>query len=230
MKTYWSIPGPSKAPQQPCIAFYKYDGSNFRAEWSKKKGWHKFGTRRTMIDESDPMFGPAVTLFRETYGDDVPKVLKDRQKDYRQVDRITAYCEYFGPSSIGMWHDWEELHTVGELMLFDINVHKRGFVLPRDFVQHFGHLKIAEVVYEGNFNNQFVQDIWDGKYNVKEGVVAKGVTPNPKGRAEHGLWMAKCKTAWWFEALRRKYKETDNEKYQQQLKQLLADNEREQGI
>lgn len=224
MKEYWSIQGPSKAPQMPCIAFYKYDGSNIRAEWSKKRGWHKFGTRRTMMDESNEQFGPAIKVFLETYGDGVAKVLKDN-KDYRQVDRVTAYCEYFGPSSIGMWHDWDELHSVGEVRLFDINIHKRGFVLPRNFVKHFGHLQIAEVVYEGNFNKQFVQDVWDGKFDVKEGIVAKGVAPRDKGRPEHGLWMAKAKTSWWFEEIRRRYKETDNEKYRAQWRQLLEENE-----
>ena len=33
MKQYWEIPGPSRAPNEPCIAFRKEDGSNFRAEW-----------------------------------------------------------------------------------------------------------------------------------------------------------------------------------------------------
>lgn len=29
---------------ESCYAFEKLDGSNIRAEWSKKQGWHKFGT------------------------------------------------------------------------------------------------------------------------------------------------------------------------------------------
>lgn len=57
MKDYPSIPGSSKAPQLPCIAFKKYDGSNIRAEWSKKRGWYKFGTRTQLIDKTDLVFG-----------------------------------------------------------------------------------------------------------------------------------------------------------------------------
>lgn len=228
MKEYWSIQGPTKAPQSPCIAFYKYDGSNFRAEWSRKRGWYKFGTRRTIIDESSEQFGPAIKVFLDTYGDNIPRVLKDN-KDYKHAERITTYCEYFGPSSIGMFHDWDELHTIGEVVLFDINVHKRGFVLPRNFIKHFGHLKTANVIYEGNFNKQFVQDVWDGKYDVKEGVVVKGVLPRDKGRPEHGLWMAKCKTKWWFEEIRRRYEEAADDKQRKQLGQLLEENEKEQG-
>lgn len=228
MKLYPSIPGPSKAPQLPCIAFYKYDGSNIRAEWTKKRGWHKFGTRGQLLDESCPLFGGAVKLFHERLGDNIAKVIRDH-KDYRGVTEAIVYCEYFGPSSIGMYHNWEELKTKGELKLFDVNIHKRGFVIPREFVRNFGHLEhSAQVVYEGNFNKQFVRDVREGKYDVREGVVAKGVNPANKGRAEHGLWMAKCKTNWWFEEIRRRYKEIDNEEYRKQWKQLLEDNEREQ--
>ena len=227
MKEYCSIQGPNKAPQSPCIAFYKYDGSNFRAEWSKKRGWYKFGTRRTIIDESSELFGPAIKVFLDTYGDDLPKILKDN-KTYRNAEKVTVYCEYFGPSSIGMFHDWDELHSIGEVMLFDINIHKRGFVLPRDFIKHFGQLKIAEVIYDGNFNKQFVQDIWEGKYDVKEGVVAKGVNPRKKGRPEHGLWMAKCKTKWWIQEIRLKCEETSDDTQRKQFSQLLEENKKEQ--
>lgn len=33
---------------------------------------------------------------------------------------------------------------------------------------------MAEIVYRGNLNKQFIQDVREGKYNVNEGVVAKG--------------------------------------------------------
>jgi hypothetical protein len=38
MQQYPSIDGSGKAPLGvPCIAFYKYDGSNLRWEWSPKQ-------------------------------------------------------------------------------------------------------------------------------------------------------------------------------------------------
>lgn len=229
MKEYFSIPGPSKAPNLPCIAFYKYDGSNIRAEWSKKRGWYKFGTRHQMLSETCPLFGGAISLFLNTLSDNIIKVINDN-KDYSGVDNITVFCEYFGDSSIGMYHDWDELKSKGKMVLFDISIYKRGFVLPRNFVKHFGHLdNVAQVVYEGNFNKQFVQDVWEGKYPVKEGVVAKGVQPC-KGKEEHGLWLVKCKTKWWFDALDEKYKSIDNEEYKQKWKKLLEENKQEQLI
>lgn len=217
MKEYWEIPGPDKAPQLPCIAFYKYDGSNLRFEWSKKRGWYKFGTRHRLFDKTDPDFGSAIDVFLDTYGDSLPKTVLDN-KDYRGVDNFIAYCEYFGPNSFAAWHADE----AKEVMLIDINLTRKGIVLPRDFVRNFGHLKIAEVIYEGNFNQQFVQDVKDGKYPVKEGVVAKGILPN-KNNPQHGLWMVKIKTKWWMDELRRRSEQ------ESKFASVLSDNVREQG-
>jgi len=54
MKQYPKILYFDQAPlNEQCYAFNKIDGSNFRAEWSKKRGWYKFGTRNTMINSMD---------------------------------------------------------------------------------------------------------------------------------------------------------------------------------
>lgn len=218
MKTYLSIPGPSRAPQGECIAFYKYDGSNIRAEWQRKRGWVKFGTRRVLLDPAHPDFGCAIPLFMETYADDLEKVFTDN-KDFRGIERAVVFMELFGPSSFGGFFDPNEQR---ELMLFDVNLHKRGFVLPSDFVKHFGHLKSAEVVYRGNFGKQFVYDVQEGKYNVGEGVVAKGVIMGKKKNPQHGLWMAKVKTQTWLAELKTRAQTDEN------FRNLLRDNEREQ--
>ena len=218
MKTYWEIPGPSKSPKQPCMAFMKYDGSNMRFEWSKKQGWHKFGTRHTMFGPGDQMWGKAIDIFNDCYAEDLIKVFKEDKK-IRQAQSVLVFCEYFGPKSFAGLHDPDDDM---ELVLFDINIHKRGIMSPQDFVHKFGHLKIPEVVYEGNFNNQFVQDVKDGKYGAEEeGIVAKGVLPGKK--APHGLWMSKVKTKWWIDQLRIRCTSSDN------FKKTLEDNEKEQN-
>jgi hypothetical protein len=52
---------------------------------------------------------------------------------------------------------------------------KKGMMSPRQFLKQYGDLPYAaEVVYEGNLNKQFVDDVRSGKYPVWEGVVAKG--------------------------------------------------------
>ena len=46
------------------IAFNKLDGSNIRAEWNKKRGLYKFGSRTRLISESDSL-GEAISLIKK---------------------------------------------------------------------------------------------------------------------------------------------------------------------
>ncbi len=217
MKTYWSIPGPSKAPNEHCLAFYKFDGSNLRFEWNKKQGWYKFGTRRRLFDEKDPEFGKAIGIFQKTHAEGLERVFRDN-KNYRGMDNAIAFFEYFGPSSFGCYHDFTEDFR---LSLIDVGSLRKGLILPSQFVKDFSHLDSAPVVYQGIFDNKFIQDVVNNKYNLKEGVVAKGVSPC-KGLPIHGLWMCKIKTKWWMDELRRRARESI------EFKQLWEENQREQ--
>lgn len=212
MKTYWSIDGPSKAPRQFCYGFVKYDGSNIRAEWSKKRGWYKFGTRKCMIDDSDPIFGRAVPLFKEKYGDDLEKVFKS-EKAFNGVQNVVVFAEFFGSKSFAGMHFPDD--TAWDIVLFDVNLHKKGMMGPKDFLDHFSHLKVAELAYSGNMGEELIQRVrkeeldCSSKYEIKtevpEGVVCKG------GRG-HELWMCKIKTERYKAELKKRY-EVDWERY-----------------
>ena len=216
MKQYWEISGPSKAPHEPCIAFYKYDGSNIRAEWTKKRGWHKFGSRKVLIDRSSELGREAINTFLSTYSEDLAKVFTDN-KLFRNCQNVTVFCEFFGENSFAGQHNPNDEK---EIVLLDVNIHKKGIMLPRDFVKTFGHLKIPEVIYEGIFNLTFIHDVINGRYPVEEGIVAKGILPNKK--SQHSLWMAKVKTAKWINKLKNRA-QTDV-----RFKKELEDNLREQ--
>src|SRR4051812_33816896 len=100
MKSYWSIPGWKNAPHNmPCLGFEKFDGSNIRAEWSKKAGWYKFGSRNVLLDESHPDLGSAIPLFRETLADRIDKVFRDRKSSLPEFDQAVVYCEFYGAQS-----------------------------------------------------------------------------------------------------------------------------------
>jgi hypothetical protein len=172
MEQYPEIPGSKKAPLgKPCIAFYKYDGSNLRWEWSPKRGWHKFGTRTELFDPMHPLWGQAIPLF-EPIKDDIVQRVRESEWTLRGIQRITAFTEFFGPSSFAGTHVEDEPK---ELRLIDIYLHKRGMVSPRWFVNAFGDAPYAaQVVYQGNLNKEFINDVHAGKYPVWEGVVAKG--------------------------------------------------------
>jgi hypothetical protein len=200
---YPSIPGPSFAALgEPCVAFEKLDGSNLRFFWNQRRGWHSTGTRYRWFKPETPTFGPAVALFQRDFAPAILATLR-QHKEYRGVTELVAFCEYFGPGT------FSGLHVEGEalqLVLFDLHLGGRGFVAPKDFVTHFGHLRIPRVVYEGPFSRTFIEEVRHGKYPVTEGVVAKGVRTRRvrKGTAEKEVWMAKVKTLTWLEELGRR--------------------------
>jgi hypothetical protein len=193
MKSYPSIQGASRAPLgRPCVAFHKYDGSNLRWEWTKKRGFHKFGARSRLFDQSDEQFGEAVGLFFSNYAEAIEKSLVD---GFRHLEQATVFTEFFGPSSFAGTHATNEPK---ELRLFDVQIHRKGFLGHKDFLNHFGDLPFAaEVVYEGNFNRDFIERVRNGEYVPAgaEGVIAKG-------GSGHQLWMAKVKTTAYIERLK----------------------------
>lgn len=69
-------------------------------------------------------------------------------------------------------------------------MHKKGYISPREFVNVFCkslNELAAEVIYDGNLNEQFIQDVRSNKFGLNEGVVCKGGDG-------HKLWRCKIKT------------------------------------
>lgn len=198
MIQYPSILGPNKAPQLPCIAFRKYDGSNLRFEWKRKNGWYKFGSRRQMIDASHDQFGEGVNMFLKNLGPVVEKIVLG-EKHYRSIERMTAFAEYFGEKSFAGNHVADDPKR---LILIDLHIHKYGFISPREFVNLFDSttMDVAEVVYEGNLNDTFVQEVRTSTRTtglcLEEGVVCKG------GSNSRDAWSAKVKTQEYLEKLK----------------------------
>jgi hypothetical protein len=175
-------------------AFNKLDGTNIRIEWSRKRGWYKFGTRNVMIDERSEYFGDAVTLFLNKYGDELPKVFK---KHYPNIESFVVFCEYSGENSFAGYH----IDEPKDVVLFDVNAYKKGFVNPRDFIRHFGHLHIPEIIYQGEYNSQLISDVRNNIWKLKEGVVCKGTF---KTKGSDQVWMVKIKSKEWLERVRNK--------------------------
>lgn len=174
------------------IAFVKYDGSNLRWEWSPKQGWSKFGTRKTMFDAATEPWNKVIPLFMDTMADEI--VYKAKQLVGSKVERLTAFTEFFGPSSFAGQHSWDEQQ---ELRLFDVFTFKKGFIKPDRFVELFGKRPwCAEAVYRGPLTEEFVAAVRDGKYPVTEGVICKGV---------HDDFTCKVKTADWYARLKERF-------------------------
>lgn len=191
METYPAIPGWRAAPLgRPCLGFRKYDGSNLRWEWRRKKGWTKFGTRERLFDESEAPYNQAIALFMERLAE---MIVQKVTKAHRGIECMTAFTEFFGPNSFAGNHRPEEEKS---LVLLDLHVPHVGILPPRDFLKLFDEQEhVAELLYEGNFNRQFIDAVRAGEFAVEEGLVCKGVE---RGRP----WAAKVKTLAYLERLK----------------------------
>lgn len=207
MIEYPSIINSSKAPRKECIAFYKYDGSNFRAKWTKKNGFCLFGSRTQLIDESHPHLGASISIFQKEFAGELNKHF---QRHYMNEREIVVYGEFFGKLSFAGIH---EAQDPKEIVLFDVLVgnKNRKFVLPRQFIKEFAPLvKTAKVVYEGNLNEEFIQSVRNNEFDLDEGVICKGIEPS--GAFRGGVWQCKIKTLSYFEKLKKRFN-NDWEKY-----------------
>lgn len=216
MKTYPSIDGIScgylnKLIGQECVCFMKCDGSGLRFEWSKKTGWDKFGTRNRLFDISDKEYGRSIKTFNDNFG---VKLAENLKQNFNKIEKAIVFCEFYGPSSFAGHHNFDEDM---ELCLFDVDIHKKGYVDPFTFAKMFKEFKIPKIYYEGTLSLDLIKNIKDGCFGDNEGVVIKGVYNDRK--QHHNIWMIKVKTNYWLN----KIKESG-------YKQILEENEKEQFL
>ena len=149
---YWDI---------PIVAFDKMDGSNLRFEYSHKRGFYKFGTKKMMIDSKHETFGFAVDLFLNKYTDNLSYIFKDKQ--YRNILSFVCYAELYGSKSEFGQHDFVD--DTFDVTLFDIDQYKKGLMPPKQFISDFKELG----VYSGNLNKEFVKSVRENdRENGKE--------------------------------------------------------------
>ncbi len=193
MKDYPSIPKIlNEFIGKECVGFRKLDGSQVRTEWSRKRGWHKWATRGgNLFSESDPNFGSAIKAFEISHAEKMEKAIVD---NYPKCESAIAFLEFLGPHSFAGIHDpgilGVETNDPKKVVLFDVNIHKKGIIGPKEFVERFGHLQVAEPIYFGKLDDKFIQSIRDN-LELDEGVVCKGMD-NPN--SIHTLWRCKIKT------------------------------------
>lgn len=191
MKEYPSIS--KQIVREPIYAFDKLDGSNIRAEWSKKRGFYKFGKRHGLVDETDPLLGEAKQLVLGTYQDSLSAIFRQQQ-----WQRVLCFFEFYGPNSFAGNHE-DEPH---EVTLIDVAVEKKGILPPYDFIKTFMGVKKAKVLFGGVPTSDFVSQVKNGTYPgmTFEGVVCKGADVSP-GRPR----MYKIKSNAWLDRLKQKY-------------------------
>lgn len=198
MKAYPSIP-------KGCIqhfkahVFDKIDGSCLRFCFTKKRGWHKYGTRTRLFDQSDLIFGPAIDIFHNGLAKQIADIAIAQK-----WEEVIAFAEFYGPNSFAGIHLSDDPKF---LALFDISVHRKGILPPNEFLKLFGNLEIANFLGIVDWNKDFVLRVRRGLIDgiTFEGVVGKGVIKNK-------LTMEKAKTQKWIDKVKALRSPEDAEK------------------
>jgi hypothetical protein len=172
MKTYPTIPKTIRDDLFTYV-FSKYDGSNIRAQWTRKNGFDKFGSRHILLDPSHPILGKAIDISKNKYEKSLSDIFQ-KQK----VDKAICFFEFFGPSSFAGNHlDGEQQ----DVILFDVDIHKKGLLMPSEFLDYFDDkVDIAKLLHTGTVDSAFVDSV---KQSTLEGMPFEGVVckaGNPK--------------------------------------------------
>lgn len=187
MKQYPSI---TKDPiyNQTFYWFDKLDGSNIRAEWRKKQGFYKFGTRHRLLDKKEPILGESIDLFMDKYSIE----LENRFKSYR-YDQVTCFFEFFGNGSFAGNH-MNEPHNV---VLFDLDVYKKGLLPPKEFIDITSGLDIPKLLHVGNYTVPLVHEV---KYSLIPDMTFEGIVG--KAVVKKNIMMVKIKSNAWLDKLK----------------------------
>lgn len=191
MKQYPSISRNLLYGQQ-IWAFDKLDGSNIRVEWTKKRGFFKWGKRQGLLDDSNPVLLRAPALFADKYGEYLNEIFS-RMK----IRQATCFFEFYGPNSLAGLHDETDDFDV---MLFDVSIFQTGFMSPGEFLSTFAYVEIPKLLYEGPLTKEFEASV---RSNNLEGVTYEGVVckANP---VRGNLNACKIKTDLWRARVREK--------------------------
>ena len=169
-------------------AFDKIDGSNIRAEWTKKNGFSKFGTKTRLLDAEEKPFGESVGIIKSKYEDDLGKIFVENK-----WQKAIVFFEFWGNNSAFGVHA-EEPHTV---TLIDVNPYKKGILAPREYLSLFGHLDMAQLLYQGNANQDLIDSV---KKSTLKNMTFEGIVC--KGSKNKQVVMFKVKSDAWIQKLR----------------------------
>ena len=189
MKPYPSIPTKIRA-DVPIYAFDKLDGSQIRAEWTPKAGFASFGSRKRALESSHPWLGEAIALVHDKYEAEVHRVLAARK-----VRSAVLFLEFLGPGSFAGRHA-DEPHDV---VLLDVATFGRGLVPPDEFLEMFGHLDTAKLLYRGQVDREFVAAVRSGRL---PGLTCEGVVCKSTVLERRVPVMFKVKSQAWLDRLR----------------------------
>jgi hypothetical protein len=202
---YPKITDTKNCPLKQCIAFEKYDGTNIHWTLVPQYGWMDYGTRRDRFPITNKGARQFDLAHPELAG--VDKIWDQNNKlqfylmdNYVSANEIIVFTEYFGPNSFAGTHQSQDKM---ELVIIDVQVDGK-IIPPEKLIADFKDFNVARVVFRGKYTGQLFNDVRNGKYDVKEGVVVKGVI-------DKEVRMVKIKTNAYLERLKNRFGDTWSE-------------------
>lgn len=207
--SYPKIPNTLDCPLRQCVAFEKLDGTNIHFVWDHSDGWFAFGTRRDRFlwnevgKKAFDLAHPELKGLAQLWDPEL-KLDQYLQEHYAKHGEVIVFAEYHGPNSFAGSHDIQDQKR---LTLIDVLIGGASgadvpgvMMSPEQFMRDFQAFGIPKVVFQGKFSGQLFLDVRKGKYDVKEGVVVKGVV-------DKKVYMAKIKTQAYLDQLKEKFKD-----------------------
>lgn len=175
------------------VVFDKLDGSNIRAEWSRKRGFYKHGSRTQLLSTEQEILYPSIEMIEREYA----PALASRFKK-AGFESAVCFFEYYGPNSFAGSHNPTDKM---ELVLIDIAPYKKGILSPKEFLELAEGLKIPNILHKGKIGAQIIQDVRNGTFPgvTFEGIVCKGPYQQKLGhpvmfKVKSQAWLDKLKT------------------------------------
>lgn len=203
---YPKIPDTLNCPLKQCVAFEKLDGTNIHYVYKGLVFW-ELGTRRDRFPnnpkgrESFDQAHPELASLHEDSFDFLVHLegfLLEEGHKYSEGNEVVFFFEYCGPNSFAGQHQPKDQK---KLYLIDVSIDGK-MVPPEELIEDFQEFKdnMPRVLFKGKFSGQLFVDVRKGKFDVKEGVVVKGVV----GKEVH---MAKIKTEAYMDKLKTQFKD-----------------------
>lgn len=205
MKQYPSIPN---KPQGDCTSFWvfdKIDGSNIRVEWTDKRGFFKYGSRKRLLGDDQGVLAKAKYL-----ADAQESKFRDLFK-YHRIDKAVCFFEFWGPKSFAGSHILNDEH---HLTLIDLDIYKQGMVSPAKFLEIFesSQIETPKFLHYGDIDEAFRKTV---RKRELPGMTFEGVVCKAYSKRKRTVEMFKIKSEAWIAAVKAAY--ADNPKLMEQL-------------
>lgn len=177
--------------------FDKLDGSNIRAEWSRKSGFYKYGSRTQLLTTEQTTLYPSIDAINEFIN--VDGILLSERLAKLKYESAVCFFEWHGPNSFAGNHP-DSVDQM-KVTLIDVAPYKKGILTPENFINNFEDFDIPPVVYRGKITEEIFQSIREGTLSgvTFEGVVGKEEGCTKDGRHEtckikSHAWLNRLKT------------------------------------